>query len=164
MIELIVLDVDGCLTDGKIVYTNNGDEIKSFNVKDGLAIKAWQRLGKHVAIITGRKSAIVTKRAKELGIVHLYQGIENKLETLTALLDDLALDASQVAAIGDDLNDYRMLQYVGQSFTPSDGSEHIREIVDHILSRSGGDAVVREMIELLIDGASLKEQFLEMWR
>ena len=109
MIKLIVLDVDGCLTDGKITYTAEGDEIKSFNVKDGLAIKTWMRMGNDVAIITGRKSAIVKRRADELGIVHLHQGVTNKSELLARLCKELGIEASEVAAVGDDLNDYKML-------------------------------------------------------
>ena len=82
MIELLVFDVDGCLTNGQITYTEKGDEIKSFNVKDGLAISSWIRLGKKAAIITGRRSKIVERRAKELGIHYLVQGAKNKLEVL----------------------------------------------------------------------------------
>ena len=164
MIRLIVLDVDGCLTDGKIIYTDNGDEIKAFNVKDGLAIKAWMNLGLDVAIITGRQSAIVKRRADELGIRHLHQGAKDKLSLLDALAKSLGIGPGQIAAVGDDLNDLRMLQYVGRSFTPSDGAEQIRSIVDTVLTRQGGDAAVREMIELLIRDNGLENEFLAAWQ
>ena len=119
MIELIVLDVDGTLTDGKITYLNNGEETKSFDVRDGLAIAVWTKsFGKKAAIITGRNSSIVEKRAKELNITYLYQGIKNKQEILEEILKKEGLSWSQVAAIGDDLNDYNMLKKVGLSFTP----------------------------------------------
>jgi len=89
MIELLVLDVDGTLTDGKIIYTSNGDELKNFDVKDGLAIASWtKKLNKKIAIITGRKSKLVEKRAKELEITHLYQGVDNKDEILQNILKE----------------------------------------------------------------------------
>ena len=94
MIEIIVLDVDGCLTDGKITYDANGVESKSFSVKDGLAITSWHKLGKRSAIITGRTSTIVEKRARELGITHLFQGIHNKDEVLANILKEEGLDFS----------------------------------------------------------------------
>jgi 3-deoxy-D-manno-octulosonate 8-phosphate phosphatase (KDO 8-P phosphatase) len=163
LIELLVLDVDGCLTDGKIVYSSNNREIKSFNVKDGLAISTWIQMGKHVAIITGRESTIVEKRAKELKIQYLFQGVKNKLAILDDLISSLGLTYSEVAAIGDDLNDYKMLQKVALSFTPKDGVNDIIDIVDITLKSSGGDGAVREMIDCIIDKYDLKESFLQNW-
>ena len=164
MIELIVLDVDGCLTDGKIVYSEQGDEIKAFNVKDGLAVKSWLRLGKQAAIITGRRSDIVRRRAEELGITYLYQGVKDKLERLETLTAELGIAMEQVAAIGDDLNDYRMLQSVGASFAPSDASGYITGIVGTVLQRKGGDAAVREMIESIVKQQGEEHAFLAFWQ
>jgi 3-deoxy-D-manno-octulosonate 8-phosphate phosphatase (KDO 8-P phosphatase) len=90
-IELIVLDVDGTMTDSRITYSETGDEIKSFNVKDGLAIASWRRLGRQVAIITGRSSKIVARRAQELRIEYFYQGVHNKREVLESLLKKLEI-------------------------------------------------------------------------
>jgi len=163
MIKLIVLDVDGCLSDGKITYTGSGDEIKSFNVKDGLAIKSWQKLGFDVAIITGRKSSIVTRRAKELGVDLLFQGVKNKLNMLNIILEDKSYNLKNVAAIGDDLNDIIMLKQVAISFTPNDGALDIIKIADIVLKKNGGDGVVREMIEYLIDKQNLRKEFLALW-
>ncbi len=163
MIELLVLDVDGCLTDGSITYTQNGDEIKSFNVKDGLAIATWIKLGKKVAIITGRKSKIVQRRAEELHIQHIYQGIRDKKEKLENILKDENLDYKQVAVIGDDLNDYLMLQLAGISFSPQNGVDDIKDIVDIILSKNGGDGAIREMIEYIIKKDGLKRDFIQLW-
>ncbi len=164
MIELIVLDVDGCLSDGKITYTNSGEEIKSFNVKDGLAIASWIKLGKKVAIITGRSSSIVEKRASELGIKYYFQGIKNKLEKLDELLNTLGLERENVAVIGDDFNDYKILKSAGKSFTPKDGIKDIQDIVNVVLSKNGGDGAVREMIDMLIkDDTKLQKRFLELW-
>jgi 3-deoxy-D-manno-octulosonate 8-phosphate phosphatase (KDO 8-P phosphatase) len=163
LITLLVLDVDGCLTDGSIIYSQNGDELKHFSVKDGLAIASWINLGHHVAIITGRRSAIVKRRADELGIKHLFQGIHNKDEVLRSLLTELNIDFSNVAAIGDDLNDAKMLRLVEKSYTPSDGSHYIKKIVGTVLNNGGGKGAVREMIEEIIVMNTQEEAFLALW-
>lgn len=162
-IELIVLDVDGTMTDSRITYSENGDEIKSFNVKDGLAIASWRKLGKQVAIITGRTSKIVERRAKELRIEHFYQGIENKKEVLESLVKKLDLTMDNVAAIGDDLNDLSMLKAAKISFVPRDSSSYVDKIATVILTKNGGDGAVREMIEYLIKKQGLEEKYLALW-
>jgi 3-deoxy-D-manno-octulosonate 8-phosphate phosphatase (KDO 8-P phosphatase) len=162
-IELIVLDVDGTMTDSRITYSEDGDEIKSFNVKDGLAITSWRRLGKQVAIITGRSSNIVARRAKELRIEHFYQGIHNKKEVLEELLEKLDLKMENVAAIGDDLNDLQMLKSAQISFVPRDASAYVDKIASVILTKRGGDGAVREMIEYLIKKEGLEEKYLKLW-
>lgn len=163
MIKLIVLDVDGCLSDGKLIYSVDGIESKAFNVKDGLGITTWIKLGNHVAIITGRNSTIVKKRADELGIQHLFQGIRDKDRVLKELIESLKLQTSEVGAIGDDLNDYNMLRLVGRSFTPKDGNYEIRNIVNTTLTCNGGDGAVREMIEILVDENNQREGFRQVW-
>jgi 3-deoxy-D-manno-octulosonate 8-phosphate phosphatase (KDO 8-P phosphatase) len=163
MIELLVLDVDGCLTDGAITYTQSADELKSFNVKDGLAIASWIKMGKKVAIITGRDSKIVQKRMSELKVTYIYQGIKDKKSKLEEILKKENLTYDMVAGIGDDLNDYHMLKAVGRSFTPADGVEDIKEIVDTVLKTSGGYGAVREMIEILLKENNLKKEFLATW-
>ena len=162
-IKLIVLDVDGTMTDSRITYSQNGDEIKSFNVKDGLAIASWRKLGGQVAIITGRSSAIGARRAKELHIEHFYQGIHNKKEVLESLLEKLDLTMENVAAIGDDLNDLQMLKAAEISFVPRDASAYVDKIATVILTKRGGDGAVREMIEYLINKEGLEEKYLELW-
>jgi len=162
-IELIVLDVDGTLTNGEITFTESGDEIKSFCVKDGLAIASWIRLGREVAIITARESKIVSRRAKELGIQHLYQRVKNKKETLQNILDELDLTMENVASIGDDLNDYSMLVSSKISFVPNNASDYVKNIADVILSQNGGEGAVRGMIERLIISEGLEDKYLELW-
>ena len=162
-IELIVLDVDGTMTDSRITYSEKGDEIKSFNVKDGLAIASWRKLGKQVAIITGRSSDIVARRAKELRIEHFYQGADNKKEVLDDLLEKLDLKMENVAAIGDDLNDMKMLKAAKISFVPRDASAYVDKIANVILTKKGGDGAVREMIEYLIKKEGLEEKYLDLW-
>ena len=163
MIKLLVLDVDGCLSDGKLIYSTDGIESKNFNVKDGLGISTWVKLGNQVAIITGRNSTIVQRRAKELGIQHLHQGIKDKDRVLKEIVNSLGITFDEVAAIGDDLNDYNMLQLVGKSFTPKNGVKEIRAIVDCVLSYDGGDGAVREMIDSIVDDNNQREEFMAVW-
>lgn len=162
-IELIVLDVDGTMTDGKITYSSNGEELKSFCVKDGLAIASWIRLGKEVAIITGRKSKIVEQRARELKVKYLYQEVNNKFKALEEILEKEGLNFKNIASIGDDLNDYLMLKYSKIAFIPKNASEDLKDIADIILTKNGGDGAIREMIEYLIEIENLKEEYFKLW-
>ncbi len=164
MIELIVLDVDGCLTDGKIIYSNSGDETKHFNVKDGLAISSWIRMGHQAAIITGRRSELVERRAKELGITHLHQGIKDKATLLKELSEELDIPLRNMAAIGDDLNDYKMLSIVGIAFTPQNGSKHLKSVVNRVCETDGGEGAVREMIEELFEVNDEVGEYLALWQ
>lgn len=163
MIKLIVLDVDGCLSDGKLIYSADAIESKNFNVKDGLGITTWIKMGNQVAIITGRNSSIVEKRAKELGIQHLHQGIKDKDRVLHEIIDSLELKPYEVGAIGDDLNDYNMLTLVGRSFTPKNGVKEIKAIVNTVLNANGGDGAVREMIDILVDENDQRDSFMNVW-
>ncbi len=164
MIKLLVFDVDGCLTNGKIVYNSSNDEYKSFNVKDGLSIASWSRLGLKSAIITGRNSKIVQRRATELNITFLHQGVKDKYALLREIVNEMNIDLKEVAAIGDDLNDYKMLKSVGWSFAPSDAVKEIKEIVDTVLECKGGEGAIREMIDLVVEKNNLKKEFLELWQ
>jgi 3-deoxy-D-manno-octulosonate 8-phosphate phosphatase (KDO 8-P phosphatase) len=163
MIKLLVFDVDGCMTNGKIIYDNSGKESKEFSVKDGLAISSWNRLGFKSAIITGRSSEIVKKRAKELGIHHIYQNIKNKKEKLLEIIKDENIDISQVAVIGDDLNDIGMIKVAGQAFCPNDASEYIKKEA-RVLETCGGEGAIREMIETIFKENNLEEEFLKLWQ
>lgn len=164
MIELLVLDVDGCMTDGGIIYSNNAEESKVFNVKDGLAIATWIKLGKKVAIITGRSSKIVEIRAKELGVNFLFQGVNNKKERLDKILESENLTYENVAAIGDDLNDVGLLKCVAWSFAPQDSNHFAKDIVDTVLQANGGRGAVREMIECIISKENMTEDFVKQWQ
>ncbi len=163
MIELIVLDVDGTMTNGQITYTNSGEELKSFCVKDGLAIVSWRKLGKKVAIITGRESQIVANRAKELQIDFLYQKIKTKDKKVEEILKELNLTWDNVAVIGDDLNDYTMFVKAQYSFAPKNASSYIKRVATFNLAQNGGEGAVREMIEILIKQEGLEEEFLNLW-
>jgi 3-deoxy-D-manno-octulosonate 8-phosphate phosphatase (KDO 8-P phosphatase) len=150
------------MTDGRIIYNEKGEEIKNFNVKDGFIIRSWLNMGHDIAIITGRESAIVTNRAKELRIPYVFQGVDNKLDIAKKLCKELDLKPHEVAAIGDDLNDYNMLQWVGYGYTPKNGVHHLHAVAT-VLDNVGGDAVVREMIEKVIDHNGEREKFLSLW-
>jgi len=163
MIELIVIDVDGTLTDGKIYYSNSGDEMKAFNIKDGLMIKSWNMLGKKSAIITGRESEIVKRRAKELDITYVKQGVKNKKEVLERITDELCINFSQVAVIGDDMNDLSMLKLVRKSFAPYDANPYIYDFVNYPLKKNGGEGAVAEMIEVLLKEERIYDKFLSLW-
>lgn len=164
MIELLVFDVDGCLTDGGITYGNSDvEEFKTFNVKDGFGIVSWMKLGKKTAIITGRSSRVVERRAKELGITYLYQDVKNKKAVLQEILEKEGLTFTQVAAIGDDLNDLSLLKAVGLSFAPADALPMVTEAVNIVLKKEGGKAAVREMIDIVVEKENLSEAFVKLW-
>lgn len=164
MIELLVFDVDGCLTDGGIMYGNSdAEEFKIFNVKDGFGIVSWHKLGRKSAIITGRSSRVVERRAKELGITYLFQDVKDKKAVLQTILDQEALRFENSAAIGDDLNDLSLLKAVGISFAPLDALPLVKESVDVHLSQKGGQGCVREMIDHVVKIEGLEEEFRKLW-
>lgn len=164
MIELIVFDVDGSLTNGDIMYSSSGEEFKTFNVNDGFAMVFWTKyLGKKAAIITGRESKIVEHRANELKIQYLYQNVKDKLSVLDEILKKEGLNYNQVAAIGDDLNDFKMLKKVGLSFAPKNATELVKNSVNIVCKKSGGSGAAREMIEYILKEDNLEEEFLKAW-
>ena len=149
-IKLLLLDVDGILTDGRIIYDNNGIESKAFHVRDGHGLKMLQRAGFKVGIITGRESNVVTHRAKELGIKLVYQGAKNKMIPYEEILEKTGLDDEQVAYVGDDLVDLPILRRVGCSFTVADAVTDIKSYVDYITTLAGGCGAVREICDMLL--------------
>ncbi|MBC2851591.1 HAD-IIIA family hydrolase [Cetobacterium sp. 8H] len=160
MIKLIVLDVDGTLTDGKLYVSNSGDAMKAFNVKDGLGITQAIALGKEVVIITGKTSQIVTRRALELGIKEIHQGIKDKIGTLEAILKKRELDYSNVAYMGDDLIDLAVMKKSKLAGAPKDAVEEILNISDFISTKNGGDGAVREFIEYILKNENLWDKVI----
>jgi 3-deoxy-D-manno-octulosonate 8-phosphate phosphatase (KDO 8-P phosphatase) len=147
-IKLLVLDVDGTLTDGGVYITEKGDEFKKFNTKDGLAIRYLTKNNFQVGIISASISKEIVKyRANMLGIQHLYIGEKNKLEILTEWIIKLNINFENVAYVGDDVNDLSVIQKVGLSACPADAVEAVKKQCHIILQRNGGDACVREFIE-----------------
>lgn len=161
MIEIIFLDVDGCLTDGGLYYTNSGDEFKKFDVKDGFGIEQWLKMGKKVAIITGKESQIVAKRASDLKIPFVKQGVKDKLAVASEILASLGLGFENAAAIGDDFNDMKLLWAVNLSFKPSNALAQVK--AKYTLANPGGRGAVREMIEIIIEKENLSEVWLNKW-
>lgn len=163
MIEIVLLDVDGTLSDGKIYYSDKGEEYKVFDVKDGLGLRVWKKLGKKSAIITGRNSPIVERRARELGIDELFMGVEDKAEVVKKIQEKHNLSQENIACIGDDYNDLPMFKQSGLKFSPSNAVEAIKKSADIVLSKNGGDGAVREMIEYLMKQEGLEGKWLEFF-
>ncbi len=149
-IRLLLLDVDGVMTDGRIIYDNSGVETKAFDVKDGHGIKLLQRAGVQVGIITGRESMVVAHRAKELGLEILYQGAKIKLVPYEEILEKLGLVDEQVAYMGDDVVDLPILSRVGFAATVADAVDDIKPYVDYVTTREGGRGAVREVCDYLL--------------
>ena len=160
MIKLILLDVDGTLTDGGIYRGNNGEELKKFNVKDGYAIVNAQKLGIEFGIITGRESELVRTRANELNIKYLYQGISEKTVILDEIMRITGLQKEEIAYMGDDLNDIKIMKELGFSGTPLDGANEVKIIADFISAKNGGEGAVREFIEAVLKKDNLFQKFL----
>jgi 3-deoxy-D-manno-octulosonate 8-phosphate phosphatase (KDO 8-P phosphatase) len=149
-IRLLVLDVDGVMTDGKIIMNDMGREIKNFDVKDGHGIKILMRCGIDVILLTGRRSAVVEHRAKDIGIEEVYQGIFNKLEKFEEILQNKAFNYENIAFMGDDIVDIPLLKRVGFSVAVADATEEVKMCVDYITKKAGGDGAVREVCELIL--------------
>ncbi|MBT8486318.1 MAG: HAD hydrolase family protein [Phycisphaerales bacterium] len=149
-VQLLVLDVDGVLTDGRITYDDHGRELKSFHARDGLALRLWQRLGHEVAVITGRHGMALRHRLGELGVRHVFQGVDRKVETLRGVLADCSLSASEAAVMGDDLPDLPMLRVCGYPMAVADAVEEVRLVASHVTDRPGGAGAVREAVEHLL--------------
>ena len=151
-IKLLIMDVDGTLTDGKINISNQGELFKSFSIKDGLAIH--DILPKHnilPVIITGRQSNIVKIRCEELGIDMLFQGVRDKVSTLKQILGQQKLDFSNCAYIGDDLNDLDCMNLCAVKGCPKDAADEVKASCDFVSTKNGGDGAVREFIEYIIN-------------
>lgn len=148
-IRALVMDVDGTLTDGKIYMGADGEIMKVFDIKDGYAIAKLYHVGITPIIITGRKSAILEKRCKELNISEVYQGVSEKAELLHTVLARLGITAAEVAYIGDDLNDLECMRMCGLRACPYDAVDEIRSVVDLVCTQKGGFGAVREFIEYI---------------
>lgn len=143
------MDVDGTLTDGKIYMSADGELMKAFNIKDGYAIAHLENKQIVPVIITGRSSEILVRRCRELGIVELYQGIEDKTAKLLSICKKFQVETSNVAYIGDDLNDLECMKICGYSAAPADAAKEVLASVDYICKHRGGEGAVREFIEQL---------------
>lgn len=159
-IQLLLLDVDGVMTDGGIIYDGSGLETKCFNVRDGHGIKMLQRHGIEVGIITGRTSIVVDIRAKELGIDLLYQGALKKLESYEDVKRKTGLADSRIAYMGDDIIDVPVLRRVGFSAVPADGLPEVQAVAHYVASHGGGRGAVREVCDLILKGRGLWDEIV----
>lgn len=158
-IRLFLFDVDGVLTDGRIIYDDNGNELKAFDVKDGHGIKLLMRGGIKVGIITSRYSKVVAKRAEELGIGIIHQRAIDKLSVFRRIKEEEGLRTEEVAFMGDDLVDLPVLREVGFSVAPSDAVEDVKGVVHYVTRNPGGRGAVREVCELIL---KLKDKWKEV--
>ncbi|MEC1377401.1 HAD-IIIA family hydrolase [Heyndrickxia oleronia] len=149
-IKMLITDCDGVLTDGGMYYTENGDEIKKFNTKDGMGISKLKEIGIEIAIITGEDVQIVRNRAKKMGISEVYCGIKDKTKILNQLIEKYNLHYENIAYIGDDINDLDAMKLVGLAFTVNDGMRCVKEISDYVTKKNGGQGAVREICELFL--------------
>jgi 3-deoxy-D-manno-octulosonate 8-phosphate phosphatase (KDO 8-P phosphatase) len=157
-IQLLATDVDGVLTRGEITYTASGEEIKSFDVKDGHGIAMWTKLhSKPCAIITARTSAVVEKRGQELGIQYILQGRKQKLDALNTLCNELNIPLEAVCYIGDDTPDLGVLKSVGFSVCPSDAVDEIKTVVNYVTQKKGGRGAVRELLDMIFEAQGLSK-------
>ena len=150
-IRLLVLDVDGVLTDGRLWFGADGEQLKAFHVRDGVGIKAIIGAGVEVAIISGRRSAAVERRAAELGLQHVRQGCNDKAEALRALCTELGVPAAAAACVGDDTPDLPMMALVALPVAVADAHPDVRAAARHVTRAAGGAGAVREVCDLLLD-------------
>lgn len=160
-IRLLVLDVDGVLSDGRLYFSDRGEEIKNFHIQDGLGIKLLARAGVETAVITGRSSSIVARRAENLGIRHVMQGREDKLTALEELSKSLALDLNSVAYMGDDLPDLAAIRRVGLGLTVANANYVVREHASWTSQHNGGDGAVREACEFILRAQDKLQSLLD---
>ncbi|MCL1989840.1 MAG: HAD-IIIA family hydrolase [Defluviitaleaceae bacterium] len=161
-IKLIVLDVDGTLTDGSICYGSNEIEMKSFNVKDGAVLKPLSKLGISVIFLTGRESEITARRAKELNIKAI-QGVSNKKGVLTEYISEHGIKQEEILYIGDDINDYAAMKLCSFKACPADAVNEIRNICDYTSPLAGGQGAVRDIIEMMLRKHNKWNDFLDLY-
>ena len=162
-VHLLVSDVDGVLTDGLIVYNNQGIEIKRFHVRDGMGVRLWQRAGGVVALVTSRSSHIVKLRAAELDIAIVRQGSEEKLAITKQIADELRLKPEQVCYIGDDLPDLAAMQYAGLAIAVADAAPEIKAAAHYVTATPGGKGALREAIEMILKNQRRWEQLIQKY-
>lgn len=156
-IKLLALDVDGVMTDGTIMYTENGEEIKCFHAQDGLGLKLLNKLGVELAVISGRESAPLSRRLDDLGIYHRRLRCSDKVAALNDICDELGIELADVAFMGDDLIDLAAMKACGYAMAPSNAVDDVKEVAHWVGSQSGGHGAVREACEHI---ASLMDKSL----
>ena len=162
-IKLLLLDVDGVLTDGTLLYSNNGQESKAFHTQDGFGLRLLHEAGIQTGIITARTSEAVARRAAELKINHLYQGIRNKLDAFGDISRKTGLKPFEIAYMGDDWLDLTLLVRVGLAVSPANGVAEVQAACHYTTPRTGGQGAVRDLCDLLIRAQGLDQQLLQRY-
>jgi 3-deoxy-D-manno-octulosonate 8-phosphate phosphatase (KDO 8-P phosphatase) len=162
-IRLLLLDVDGVLTSGRILYTAGGEEAKSFDVKDGLGIRMVKAAGVRVGLISGRKSAAVERRAAELNIDYCHTGVKDKKALLASILEQAECSPAQAAFVGDDIVDLAIMKAVGLAVAVADAHETVKQHADLVTRRPGGRGAVREICERILVAKGLWETTIARW-
>jgi len=162
-IKLLVLDVDGVLTDGTIAVDSRGEESKFFNAVDGHGIRLWRRAGLKVAFISGRASPPVGRHAEKLGVDYVYQNCHDKLPVLEKLVEELGLSAGDVAYVGDDLPDLPAIKYAGFGVAVAGAVEEVKQHADYITTKQGGNGAVREVIEYLLKNMGRWQELMKRY-
>ena len=163
-IRMLILDVDGILTDGTIYYDQAGESIKPFNIKDGLGLKLLQNCGIKIAIISGNNSAALKKRLEILGITDYYLNQHNKISAFEALLAKHKLPTKAVAYVGDDLPDLPLIERAGLGITVANSDPEIQKVADHLTAKPGGDGAVREICNALMMAQGHMDDVLAQYR
>lgn len=163
-IRLLVLDVDGVLTDGRLVYNGDEGQALAFDIHDGMGVKLALKSGLRVAVISGRSSEMLARRARELGVTDLAQGVEDKRQAFQALLDAHGMQAREAACMGDDLPDLPLLRAAGLAIGVPDAAEEVIQAAHYVTRRPGGRGAVREAVELLLKAQGRWEAALEAYR
>jgi len=160
-IKVLALDVDGVLTDGGIIYSNNGQETKVFNVKDGLGIRLLMASGIKVCVITGRRSKALYHRCRDLGITDIYDGVSNKTEAINLILEQTGFSAEEIAYVGDDLPDLPIMKQVGLPIAVADAHRAVVESANMVTSIKGGMGAIREVCEIILKAQGVWEKAIE---
>ncbi len=162
-IKLLILDVDGVLTNNMLIYSEDGQEHKAFHTRDGHGMVLLQKSQIDIAIITGRQSQLVANRMNDLNVKYLYQGVPDKLPTFLNLVNQLNLSLDEIAYIGDDILDLPILIRTGLSITPADGDEEVKSRVDYISPYKGGKGCVREVCEIILRSQGKWQQHMDFF-
>lgn len=162
-IKMLVMDVDGVMTDGTVMVNSDGSEGKQFSIVDGHGIKLWHRAGGTSAIISGRPSGATTVRAEQVGIGHVLQGCKKKLPAFESLLEEVGLSADEVAFVGDDLLDLPPVRRAGFGVAVANAVDELKDAADYVTVKTGGAGAVREVIECILKGSGKWDKLMERY-
>lgn len=160
-LKILLMDVDGVLTDGSVFYGTSGVEIKQFHIQDGMGIDLAIRAGLKVGIITGRQSDLVDRRAKELGMTIVMQGYYDKVVALNKILKEEGIPPNKIGYVGDDLLDLGVMEKVGFRAAPSNAVKEVKQVVDYVCRSGGGQGAVREVVDLILEIKGAKGDLIE---